>query len=254
MIIRCGFSTARLGAAALLAAGLPGAALAQAFAAAPPGRFEAAFAAAASVPTFARPEISELLPEAAVAVPDESTSAPDPAPAAERPKPWRAPVAAARASLTKILHELVIAPAESATSEPPPPASEVAEAPAEAVSPQPETTGSVTTTLLPPRRPQLAARAKPGRRIAVMRAAWYQHSGRTASGDRYDPDGLTAAHRTLPLGSRVLVVDAKTKRSVVVRINDRVPKTAKVPLDLSRGSARAIGLTDVGTVALYEVE
>jgi hypothetical protein len=73
-------------------------------------------------------------------------------------------------------------------------------------------------------------------------------------GERYDPDGLTAAHRTLPLGTRVMVVNQRNGRSVVVRINDRVPKTAKLPVDLSRGSARAIGMTGIATVALYEVE
>jgi rare lipoprotein A len=88
----------------------------------------------------------------------------------------------------------------------------------------------------------------------VTRAAWYQHAGRTASGEKYNPDGLTAAHRTLPLGTKVRVVNQRNGRSVVVRINDRVPKTAKQPVDLSRGSARAIGLTGIAPVALYEVK
>jgi len=69
-----------------------------------------------------------------------------------------------------------------------------------------------------------------------------------------NPDGLTAAHRTLPLGTKVRVVNQRNGRSVVVRINDRVPKSAKLPVDLSRGSARAIGMTGIAPVALYEVK
>jgi rare lipoprotein A len=89
----------------------------------------------------------------------------------------------------------------------------------------------------------------------VARASFYKHPGRTASGETYKPSGLTAAHRTLPLGTRLRVVNQRNGRSVVVRINDRVPRTAKVPLDLSLGSAKAIGMTEVGIapVALYQV-
>lgn len=63
---------------------------------------------------------------------------------------------------------------------------------------------------------------------------------------------MTAAHRALPLGARVRVVNKKNGRSVVVRINDRtnVRTQAKVPyvIDLSRGSARALGIEGVGSV------
>jgi rare lipoprotein A len=90
------------------------------------------------------------------------------------------------------------------------------------------------------------------------RAVWYQHPGRTASGEKYNPNGLTAAHRTLPLGTRVRVVNKKNGRSVVVRINDRVnvrtQATAHYLIDLSRGSARALGIEDVGSVALYKAK
>jgi rare lipoprotein A len=58
----------------------------------------------------------------------------------------------------------------------------------------------------------------------------------TANGERYNPGGLTAAHRTLPFGTRVRVTSARTGRSVVVRINDRGPT----------GAAQAIGLTESG--------
>jgi rare lipoprotein A len=72
----------------------------------------------------------------------------------------------------------------------------------------------------------------------------------TANGERYNSGGLTAAHRTLPFGTRVRVTSPNTGRSVVVRINDRGPFVGGRAIDLSIGAARAIGLTKsgVGTV------
>ena len=92
------------------------------------------------------------------------------------------------------------------------------------------------------------------RRLANGRAAWYEHPGRTASGEKFDPNKLTAAHHTLPLGTRVQVVNKKTGRAVVVRINDRIPRRTKVMIDLSRASAKAIGLAEVGMVSLYQLD
>lgn len=79
-------------------------------------------------------------------------------------------------------------------------------------------------------------------------ASWYGSGYRTANGERFAPDGLTAAHRTLPFGTRVRVTYGA--RSVVVRINDRGPFIAGRAIDLSRGAARAIGLSGVGRVHL----
>lgn len=79
-------------------------------------------------------------------------------------------------------------------------------------------------------------------------ASWYGSGHRTANGERFLPDGLTAAHRTLPFGTRVRVTYGA--RSVVVRINDRGPFIAGRAIDLSRGAARAIGLSGVGRVHL----
>ena len=67
----------------------------------------------------------------------------------------------------------------------------------------------------------------------------------TANGERYNPGGLTAAHKTLPFGTRVRVT-SKNGRSVVVRINDRGPFIGGRIIDLSVGAARAIGLTSSG--------
>jgi rare lipoprotein A len=74
----------------------------------------------------------------------------------------------------------------------------------------------------------------------------------TANGERYNSGGLTAAHRTLPFGTRVRVTSPNTGRSVVVRINDRGPFIGGRIIDLSVGAARAIGLTNsgVGTVRM----
>jgi rare lipoprotein A len=98
-----------------------------------------------------------------------------------------------------------------------------------------------------------AGRTAAGRPIGRGPAAWYEHSGRTASGELYKPDGRTAAHRSLPFGTRVKVVNLRNQRSVIVRINDRVPRRFTRAIDLSRGSARALGISGLAPVALYKL-
>jgi rare lipoprotein A len=99
-------------------------------------------------------------------------------------------------------------------------------------------------------RPQAMTTGR-SRRIATGRASWYQHPGRTASGEKFNPNQLTAAHHTLPFGTRVRVVHEQTGRSVNVRINDRIPRSTRVLIDLSRASARALGVQGVAWVSLY---
>ena len=70
---------------------------------------------------------------------------------------------------------------------------------------------------------------------------------RTASGERCDPEDLTAAHRTIPFGSRIRVTHLDSGRSVVVRINDRGPFRGNRIIDISQAAARAIGLDRLGT-------
>lgn len=72
------------------------------------------------------------------------------------------------------------------------------------------------------------------------------HGRQTASGERFDMHGLTAAHRTLPFGSKVRVTNPRTGKSVVVRINDRGPFSGKRAIDLSRAAAEEIGLIRAG--------
>lgn len=81
-------------------------------------------------------------------------------------------------------------------------------------------------------------------------ASWYGSGHRTASGEHFNPNGLTAAHRTLPFGTRVRVENRQTGRSVVVRINDRGPFVRGRIIDLSRGSARALGMRGTTYVSL----
>ena len=69
---------------------------------------------------------------------------------------------------------------------------------------------------------------------------------RTASGEKFDPNGFSAASRTLPLGSIVRVTNIQNGRSVDVRINDRGPVTPGRSIDLSPAAARKIGLTTKG--------
>ena len=70
--------------------------------------------------------------------------------------------------------------------------------------------------------------------------------GRTASGERSHPAGLTAAHRSLPFGTRVLVENLSNGQSVVVRINDRGPFTGGRIIDLSKAAAASIGMIASG--------
>ncbi|MBE7199725.1 MAG: septal ring lytic transglycosylase RlpA family protein [Parafilimonas terrae] len=94
--------------------------------------------------------------------------------------------------------------------------------------------------------------------IGSGRASWYQHNGKTANGEIYNPNRLTAAHHTLPFGTLVKVVNTANGRSVIVKITDRTNEHTKMKrpyaIDLSRASARKIGLDGIGQVALYKVE
>ena len=70
---------------------------------------------------------------------------------------------------------------------------------------------------------------------------------RTANGERFDPSGMTAAHRTLPFGSMVRVTNLSNGQSVVVRINDRGPFGRNRVIDVSHAAAKEIGLHRSGT-------
>lgn len=78
-------------------------------------------------------------------------------------------------------------------------------------------------------------------------ASWYQMGHTTANGERYNPDGMTAAHRSLPFGTVVEVENLNNGRSVRLRINDRGPFVGGRIIDVSRGGARHLGLMGSGT-------
>jgi len=73
-------------------------------------------------------------------------------------------------------------------------------------------------------------------------ATYYWQGSRTATGERFNPDGVSAAHRSLPFGTSLHIVNPHNGRSASLRINDRGPYTIAW-IDLSRGAARAIGMT-----------
>jgi rare lipoprotein A len=79
-------------------------------------------------------------------------------------------------------------------------------------------------------------------------ASWYGIEGgtQTANGERYIPSGLTAAHRTLPFGTKVRVTSLKTGKTVTVRINDRGPFHSRRIIDVSAGAAEVIGIKNDG--------
>ena len=92
-----------------------------------------------------------------------------------------------------------------------------------------------------------------GKLIQDGQASWYGpgfHGRRTASGETFDTHDMTAAHRTLPFGTRVRVVNQRTGQSVIVRINDRGPYVRGRVIDLSKASAEFLGISGVGAVAL----
>ena len=77
-------------------------------------------------------------------------------------------------------------------------------------------------------------------------ASFYKMGRRTANGERFKPNGLTAAHRSLAFGTRIKVTNLANGKSVVVRINDRGPFGGRRIIDLSYGAAKAVGLVRAG--------
>lgn len=87
---------------------------------------------------------------------------------------------------------------------------------------------------------------------AVGYASWYgsESGNRTARGEKFRPNGISAAHPTLPLPSYVEVTDLASGRTALVRVNDRGPFARSRIIDLSRGAARLLGVDRQGHVAV----
>ena len=88
--------------------------------------------------------------------------------------------------------------------------------------------------LLEPTAFENSARAETGR------ASWYALTSKTASGERCDPAAMTAAHRSLPLGTIILVENLENARSVTVRVNDRGPFVRGRIIDVTRAAAKRL--------------
>jgi rare lipoprotein A len=106
---------------------------------------------------------------------------------------------------------------------------------------------TVAPATIPPSLPVTSRiSANPSRVVRASFEGNAQAGHMTASGDPYNPNDLTAASRTLPIGSSLVVTNPTTGRSVKVRINDRGPYVGGRSLDLSKRAAEKIGLTDKG--------
>jgi len=121
-------------------------------------------------------------------------------------------------------------------------------APALGATPAPIIIGSAVIDQAAP-VPALTVPAARERLVENGIATWYgsRHSKHfTVSGEPFEPAKMTAAHRSLPIGTMVRVTDRATGRSVIVRINDREPPHGRRCIDLSEGAARALGIHSQG--------
>ncbi|WP_319805747.1 septal ring lytic transglycosylase RlpA family protein [Dactylosporangium fulvum] len=118
---------------------------------------------------------------------------------------------------------------------------------------------SKSTTKSPTKSPTMSPSKKPSTSSAVTntgtcQASYYASGSKTANGENFDPDGLTAAHKTLPFNTKVRVTNLANGKSVVVRINDRGPFVSGRCLDLARGAFVTIASVSSGVInARYEV-
>lgn len=113
-------------------------------------------------------------------------------------------------------------------------------------------TVALLTTLMPIVSDALASSGQTQKGMA----SYYHdslHGRKTASGQRYSKNRLSAAHKTLPLGTRIRVTDTKTGRSIVVKVNDRGPFAKGRIVDLSREAASELGMIGKG-VAKVELK
>src|SRR5919112_5228319 len=97
------------------------------------------------------------------------------------------------------------------------------------------------------------ARSSKKKTTGLVTASYYWQGQKTASGERFNPHGLTAAHRSLPFGTKLRVVNPRNGRAVTVRVTDRGPFIKGRSLDLSLGAAKVLGITAQGVarVAMY---
>jgi rare lipoprotein A len=120
-------------------------------------------------------------------------------------------------------------------------------------------TATASPTASPSPTTSPSAKPKPSNSPTVLssgtcQASYYGSGNRTASGERFDPDALTAAHKTLPFNTRVKVTNPTSGKSVIVRINDRGPFVSGRCLDLTTAAFADIASLSSGVVTVrYEV-
>ncbi|CCD97551.1 septal ring lytic transglycosylase RlpA family protein [Bradyrhizobium sp. STM 3809] len=112
------------------------------------------------------------------------------------------------------------------------------------IQPQPQRTEPSPDSVVRVRHAELST--PPAHAASSGLASYYSEGHRTASGERFDPSELTAAHRSLPFGTRLQVTNVKTGRSVVVRVNDRGPFVQGRVVDVSYSAAQALGMVNTG--------
>jgi rare lipoprotein A len=100
----------------------------------------------------------------------------------------------------------------------------------------------------PTRRSEHRSAPSAKRRFSGKASYYSYRTGKTASGSSFDRNLLTAAHRSLPFGTRVRVTDVASSKSVTVVVTDRGPMVPGRMLDLSLAAARTLGITDRGVV------
>jgi peptidoglycan lytic transglycosylase len=121
-----------------------------------------------------------------------------------------------------------------------------APAPPDQTKPEPQAQPPSSDTTI-----QDSENSNTGPRVFSGKASFYSYrTGKTASGSSFDRDLQTAAHRSLPFGTKVRVTVPATNKSVVVRITDRGPNIRDRVLDLSLGAARNLGIRDKGVVEI----
>jgi rare lipoprotein A len=127
--------------------------------------------------------------------------------------------------------------------------------PSPSASPTPKPTPKPTPRSTPSKKPTKTQPTEAGvASTGTCKVSFYTDGSRTANGEPFDPNGLTAAHKTLPFNTMVRVTNLANGKSVTVRINDRGPFVSGRCLDLARGAFTKIASTGAGVInAKYEV-
>ncbi len=138
------------------------------------------------------------------------------------------------------------------------PSSPAPASPSASPSASPQVSKAPEATKSPTKKPSATTTTKaPGGTVTntgTCKASYYDTGSRTANGESFDPNGLTAAHKELPFNTRVRVTNLANGKSVVVRINDRGPFVSGRCLDLARGAFVTIASVSAGVInARYEV-